>query len=60
MTKEQFDSQCWRKGVRVRIFGSTHSYAVTRVDFSGFVYVEGKQTPFLYRNLIVEEDEGRA
>ena len=36
MTKEQFDSQRWHKGMRVQVFGykKPRTYNVTGVDFS--------------------------
>ena len=61
MTKEQFDSQRWYKGIRVRIIGNPDSYEVEGVDFRGYIRVEGIRSPMPYTNLMVVKDyESRA
>lgn len=61
MTKEQFDRQWWYKGIRVRVIGNPEIYEVEEVNFNGFLRLKGFRIPFLYRNLIIaEEDESRA
>lgn len=61
MTKEQFDNQSWRKGMRVRIIGNPDSYEVAAVDFCGQVRLRGIRLPLPYMNLVVvDEYESRA